>query len=75
MRTGLLSSVRGVNTIFTLAELVSLAVWRVSSVQMYMYFRELKSVHTQAVRRLDQLADHVVGPFARVETDVCATFC
>ena len=75
MRTGLLSIVRGVDTIFILAELVSLAVWRVSSVQMYMYFRELKSVRTQAVRRQDQLADHVVGPFARVETDVCATTC
>ena len=27
--------------------------------------------HTQVVRRLDQLADHVDGLFGRVEVDVC----
>ena len=59
------------NTIFKFAELVSVAVSRVSLDMLSMdYVLHGGQEHTQVVRRIDQFADHADGLFARVEVDV-----
>ena len=67
-RAGLSGSLRDDNSIFTFAELVSLAVSTVLSDKFSMFFREPTS--TQVLRRSDQVADHAEGLVAHESLDV-----
>ena len=55
----------------TIAELVSLAVWMVSSGKSSMYWRGVEDA--RVIRRLDQFAHLADGLIARVEVDVVSS--